>query len=169
MAAGSTYSPISSQTLSSAVSSVTFSSIPSTYTDLVVVFNGSNSVGNDSYVLQLNGVTTGSLYSGTYMEGDGSTAYSSNWQNLNYIPVARGGSSTAGADIIIMNINNYANTSFSKTVLARYSLGGTVGARTSETIGLYRSTTAISSVTFKSGSGNIAIGSTITLYGIAAA
>lgn len=169
MTAGATYSSISSQTLSSAASTVTFSSIPSTYTDLILIFNGSNSVGNDSYSLYCNGVVTGGLYSATYLEGDGASAYSSNWSNRNDIPVARGGSSTAGADFVIVNLLNYANTSVFKSLLTRYALGGTVGKRVSTTVALYRSTTAISSVTLKSGGGNIAAGSTITLYGIAAA
>jgi hypothetical protein len=164
-----TYEPISTQTLSSAASTVTLSSIPSTYTDLVVVFNGSNSVGNDSYLLYVNGVITGSLYSAKYLEGDGSTAYSSSWQSRNDIPVARGGSSTLGADMVTVNIFSYSSSSVFKTFISRYSLGGTVGARASVTVGLYRSTNAITSVTFKSGGGNIAVGSTITLYGIKAA
>lgn len=164
-----TYEPISTQTLTAAASTFTFSSIPSTYTDLIVVFNGSNSIGNDAYLLNINGVTTGTLYSARYLEGDGSTIYSSAWQNRNDIPVARGASTTAGSDMVTIHIFNYANTNINRTILSRYALGGTIGARSSLTVGLYRSTTAVTSISFKSSGGNIAAGSTITLYGIKAA
>lgn len=168
MAAGATYTSISSTTLSSNAATITLSSIPSTYTDLICVFNGSNTIGNDNYLMYFNGVVTGSLYSATYVESDGASAYSGSWNNRNNIPVARGGSSTAGADLVIIQLNGYANTSIYKSTISRYALGGTLGARTSITNGLYRSTTAINSITL-TGSGNIVAGSTITLYGIASA
>lgn len=163
-----TYEPIQTTTLGSNQATVTLSSIPSTYTDIILVFNGSNSAGNDSYLVYMNGDTS-ALYSATYLEGDGSTAYSSRWSNRSDIPVARGASSTAGADMVIVQFQNYANTSVHKSVLSRYSLGNTIGARTSATVGLYRSTSAISSISIKGGSGNIVTGSTFTLYGIKAA
>ena len=50
----STYQPIASVTLSSAQSSVTFSGIPQTYTDLVVVVSGYYS-GTTYGSFQLNG------------------------------------------------------------------------------------------------------------------
>jgi len=45
----STYTPIASVTLSSAQASVTFSSIPQTYTDLVLVVNGSTATSMVKY------------------------------------------------------------------------------------------------------------------------
>ena len=55
MAAGSTYTPIATTTLGSA-GTITFSSIPSTYTDLVIVLNGNGSrvAGTDDTGLRLN-------------------------------------------------------------------------------------------------------------------
>jgi len=50
----STYTPIATQTLSSAVTSVTFSSIPQTYTDLILVMNVTNSSATVYKALQFN-------------------------------------------------------------------------------------------------------------------
>ena len=161
----STYSQISTTTLGSNQTTVTLSSIPATYTNLYLVISASNSAGNDNYLLYVNG-DTATNYSATYLEGDGSTAYSGRWSNRANIPVARGASSTAGADQLNISFNNYANTSVFKTVLARYSLGATTGARTSATAGLWRSTAAINSISISCSAGAIVTGSTFSLYGI---
>ena len=166
MAKTATYSLISSQTLSSATTTVTLSSIPATYTDLYLVIGASNTAGNDNYLVYFNG-DTATNYSATYMEGDGSTAYSSRWSSRTNIPVARGASSTA-PDLITMNLLDYSNATTYKTAIARYSLGGTIGARVSATVGLWRSTAAISSISIICTNGTIAIGSTFKLYGIEA-
>ena len=72
----STYTPIASVTLSAATSSVTFSGIPQTYTDLVVVINAGNSGGTGyGIALQCNN-DTGSNYSFTQLYGTGSAATS---------------------------------------------------------------------------------------------
>jgi len=165
MAAGSTYSQITTTTLGSNQTTVTLSSIPQIYTNLYFVISASNTAGNDNYLLYVNG-DTATNYSATYLEADGSTAYSARWSNRANIPVARGASSTTGADQLNINFNQYNNTTTFKTVLARYSLGGTTGARTSETVGLWRSTAAINSISIICSAGAIATGSTFTLYGI---
>lgn len=163
-----TYEPIATTTLSSAAASYTFSSIPQTYTDLVLVFNGSNALGNDAYLVQINGAA-GTNYCAVYLESDGSTVYSSRWANRADIPVARGASATAGADMVTVNFLNYINTNIYKPFIARYNLASTTGNRTSLTIGTYKATTAITSILFKSSGSTMSIGSTLTLYGIKAA
>lgn len=71
-----TYTLISSNVLTSSAASVTFSSIPSTYTDLVVRWSARSDVGGsaDNIGIQLNGVT--SSYSSTELRGNGSTVIS---------------------------------------------------------------------------------------------
>jgi hypothetical protein len=81
MAAGNTYEAIATQTLGSAAASVTFSSIPGTYTDLVVVIAGTLTTGSDNVSFQLNG-DSGANYSVTVLTGDGSTASSGRASNL---------------------------------------------------------------------------------------
>ena len=82
MAAGATYTPIATQTTSGSTGAVTFSSIPQTYTDLVVVINTSLS-GLCNSLLQFNG-DTGSNYSGTVIGGSGSAPITGRGSNLTF-------------------------------------------------------------------------------------
>ena len=79
----STYTPIASQTLGSAAASVTFSSIPQGYTDLIIVMNGTTSTNENTY-MRYNSDSS-SLYSVTYVGGDGSTASSGRASTQNKI------------------------------------------------------------------------------------
>jgi len=83
MAAGSTYTPIATTTLGSSATSYTFTSIPSTYTDLVIV---AQIKGDTTTYLNLrfNG-DTGSNYSRTTLSGNGSTASSERRSNQTWI------------------------------------------------------------------------------------
>ena len=68
--------------------------------------------------------------------------------------------------MFIMNFQNYANASVFKTVLIKYSdAANDVAAR----VGLWRNTNAITSITISTDSSTFQVGSTFTLYGIAAA
>ena len=165
MAAGSTYSPIATTTLGSAAASYTFSSIAGTYTDLVVIFNGAITAGPDDLRIQFNG-DTASNYSDTLLRGDGSATLSgreSNVTNISYNAyIGTGDGSTVG----IFNIMNYSNTTTYKTVLSRGSLAASF---VNATVGLWRSTAAITSVKMIAGSSTFKVGSTFTLYGILSA
>ena len=155
----STYTPIATTTFSSATD-FTFTSIPSTYTDLYIVFDGvGSSVTN--LAMQFNS-DTGSNYSYTYLLGDGSSASSSSntSQTSGYL--------TAIYDnrtICNISIMNYSNSTTYKTYLARLSAAA---YQTSAMVGLWRSTSAISSVKILKLSGGNMTGNA-TLYGIAAA
>ena len=166
MAAGATYTPLATTTLGSAQSTFTFSSIAGTYTDLIIIING-NGASTQSYQLQFNGEVTGTNYSLTYLLGNGSAASSGRQSNQAYMNAIgrQGTGSEFGTSII--QLQNYANTSVYKTVIAR---GGVASALTIATVGLWRNTAAISTILIipESG-GNINAGSTFTLYGIVAA
>tara|TARA_R110002126_G_C10219327_1_gene478863 strand:- start:155 stop:652 length:498 start_codon:yes stop_codon:yes gene_type:complete len=163
----STYEPIATTTLGSPAASYTFSSISGSYTDLVLIATGTNSVGA-SINLTFNS-DTASNYSVTILSGDGNSAQSARYSNQTYIRSTynEGWSSGAGnIGNIIFNIQNYSNTTSFKTALMRANkaAGGT-GA----TVGLWRSTSAINAVTLTAGSGSLQTGCTFTLYGILAA
>lgn len=161
MAAGSTYSPIATTTLGSAAASYTFSSIPSTYTDLILVYNGTS--GAQSY-LRVNG-DSGSNYSDTYLYGDGSSTGSG--RNLSQTLMYCGYIGESGANTMVtIQLQNYSNSTTYKTFLSRGSLAS---AEVGSHVGLWRNTAAITSVTFGVTANNLNTGSTITLYGIAAA
>ena len=163
----STYTPIASQTLGSAAASVTFSSIPQGYTDLVLV--GSIKTGANAYqpILRFNG-DSGSNYSSTVVAGDGSIASSNRHTNQNGIYGNPGpGVGTAGNFWPwIIQIQNYANANVNKTVLHRFNNSQSYVVAG---VGLWRNTTAITSITLvaEAGSNDFQSGSTFSLYGIA--
>lgn len=113
MAAGSTYTPIATTTLGSAQASYTFSSIPGTYTDLIVVVKGDGSA-NTNGLMQYNG-DTGTNYSMTALYGTGSAAFSARSSNDGQIQL--GGFDGASQGTILISILNYSNTTTYKTNL----------------------------------------------------
>jgi hypothetical protein len=166
MAAGNTFSQIASTTLGSAASSVTFSSIAATYTDLVLVINGGGSA-NINVSMQFNG-DTASNYSITAIAGDGTTASSTRRTSQTAMRLDENSytGTTLAASNLIVSIMNYANTTTYKTILSR-SNNAAVG--TSAIVGLWRATSAINQVVINAIGGNWITGSTFNLYGIAAA
>jgi hypothetical protein len=140
-----TYEPIATQTLGSATTSITFSSIPSTYTDLVIVIGslGMNSAGSAGR-MRFNG-DTGSNYSNTTVWGNGSAA-GSNRENsvtsMRIYGVQTGPAANLNNDNVILQIQNYSNSTTFKTALIRDSLT----TETSAIVGLWRSTSAINSI-----------------------
>ena len=162
MAAGRTYTPIATQTLNSAQAQITFSSISSVYTDLILVFSGTLA-STDVLVMRFNG-DTASNYSDTILEGTGTAAVSNRHSNYGYSFLNSVNLGT-GSINSITHIMNYANTTTNKSFISRVN---SAAAETAATAGLWRSTAAINSITIIAGS-SFATGSTFTLYGIAAA
>lgn len=161
--AGATYEPIATNTLSSAQSSVTFSSI-SGYTDLVVEITGLQSTSSVlDFAIRYNS-DSGTNYSNTDLAGDGSTASSGRNSNHTQAKIVYFGS-TSWVGTVRLNIQSYANPNVNKTAIARFD---TPAAFTGADVTLWRSTAAITSITFLMTSGNIAAG-TFTVYGIKAA
>ena len=156
-----TYEKIATNTLGSAASSVTFSSIPNTYTDLVLIIKTGSSAPTSAYV-EFNSDTS-ALYSDTYISGNGTAASSARNTNHAYFGSIY---STNLSDSIIINFMNYNNTTTFKSFLSR---SNEAGNQVAAWVGLYRSTNAISSMTLYSGGNQFASGSTFNLYGIKAA
>ena len=168
-----TYERIASVTINSATSVVTFSSIPSTYTDLVLtggwfrVTTNGNNLG-----MRLNS-DTGNNYSANYMEGDGtSVATGGGFGNANYARVAAiagGFTSSATQSLpITMQFNDYFNTQIRKTIVTRY---GQASAVTGISCSVWLSTSAINAIelsAYSPGTGEFGAGSILTLYGIKA-
>ena len=162
MAAGNTYVAIATQTLGSTATSVTFSSIPSTYTDLVVVCNPIESATGNLVWAQVNG-DTGANYSDTVIYGTGSAAPSTRHTNVNYIYAFL--TSDTGNKNTVIQFMNYANTTTYKTVLLR---SNSTANYVQAGVYLWRSTSAINSILL-SAQGTFPVGSTFSLYGILAA
>ena len=156
----STYEPIATTTLGSAQSTVTFSSISGSYTDLILVYNAISSTDDQNY-LQFNG-DTGSNYSRTFMSGTGSSAVSGRDTSINKM---YGPFSVSVPTINIAQIQNYSNSTTFKTALIR---SGAANNSTIATAGLWRSTSAITSILVGTNSGTFNSGTVFTLYGIKA-
>jgi hypothetical protein len=162
-----TYEKIATTTLGSNAANITFSSISSAYTDLVIILNGAFTTA-ETIGVQFNS-DTGSNYSSTILAGDGSSASSGRNTNQTGLTVGTNGYWTTS--IIansILNIQNYSNTTTNKTMLSR-SNNTSVGL--DAIVGLWRNTAAINAIKlygFYSGHSFIT-GTTATLYGIKAA
>lgn len=159
----STYEKIATQTVSgSSTTNVTFNSISGSYTDLVLIVNAKLAASNN-ISLRFNS-DTASNYSYTYLFGSGSAASSGRATSTTYI--YGGSTSTTDYDIHTININNYSNSTTYKTALIQSAIPS-IGA--SAWVGLWRSTSAITSVDVSFLGNIISAGSTFTLYGIKAA
>jgi hypothetical protein len=168
-----TYILIASNTLASAVSSITFSSIPATFTDLVlkVSYRTATGSGNtETSQLSFNGVST-TTYSHTRMNQDGATVTSNRGSNETYgIILAAGNTNTATANtfgnteiyipsyLVAQNKQHYAHFT-AESNISNLSIG--------QTALLWRNTAAITSLTLASNSGNnYLVGSSFYLYGV---
>ena len=161
-----TYTPIATNTLGSATASVTFSSIPGTYTDLVLVFEGlASATAANGFQIKINGAS-GTLQSYTRLQGNGTTA--SSGQVANGDP-ACGVIGNTNRSNITAHIMNYSNATTHKTILSRYNSLDSSDGRTGAYANLTRATTAVTSLLIDlSTANNFASGSTFTLYGIGA-
>ena len=166
MAAGATYEPIATQTLASAASSITFSSIAATYTDLrfVVVGKAASGLGSNG-AIRFNGSTTG--YSQTRINGDGASATSSAATSASFLNVVLGGSvSDAQPQMFTFDVFSYAGSTY-KTTLMTGSADLNGSGNVIRAVGLWQTTSAITQIVFLGST--MDIGTTATLYGIKAA
>jgi hypothetical protein len=169
MPAGNTYIAIATQTLGSSATSVTFSSIPGTYTDLIIVTSAlSPGGGNNSrgYRFELNSDTAAN-YSQTWLANAASSRETS--QTRGRI----GGISETANDVttVLTTFLNYSNTTTYKTVLSKSSnLNTNNDTNVFAGVSLWRSTSAITAIKLTmSDNSSFITGSTFSLYGIAAA
>lgn len=168
----STYEPIATNTLGSNASSIDFTSISGTYTDLVLVVSAQQVTSGEDLALQFNS-DTGTNYSRIYLCADGSTAHSSRSNNSTYVILDHHGTPpTANSfGVATINIFNYSNTTMFKTVISRAGSNDSSPAiATVSNTGLWRSTSAITSIkVFCTNGSNLKTGTVATLYGIKAA
>jgi hypothetical protein len=159
-----TYDPIATTTLASATSTITFSSIPATFTDLRLVLVSTSDVGNP--IVRLN-ADSGTNYSTVVLIGDGSGAASGRSINRTDLGLQAGNvfASNTLPTLITFDFFSYAGSTF-KTVLINYAQEFGTDGRAIERVSLWRSTSAITSINFSRDSGTYGIGTTATLYGI---
>lgn len=169
MSRTATYSLIESQTLGSAAANVTFSSIPTTFTDLILVIStATTSIADQDMQVGNGSVDTGANYSRTWLQGNGSAASSSRGSNESSTRVNTGNGgyleTTLGTSIQTITFLDYSNTTTYKTMLTRT---GNAAGGTSAIVHLWRSTSAINTIKLTPTS-NFITGSRFKLYGIQA-
>jgi hypothetical protein len=155
-----TYTALANITLGSSASSVTFSSIPATYRDLVLVVNSTTTVLTELF-LELNGDTNNASYPRVRASGNGTSTFSGaeNNRKITFYGVA---SSTPSTHIVQFLDANA--TDKHKTYLTRAN-------QTTEGVDMmahrFTSTAVITSIRVATESGSFATGSLFSLYGIA--
>ena len=159
-----TYTPLATVTASGGSGTqLVMSSIPQTYTDLVLVCSINYDSTSSNVLLRYNG-DSGSNYSTTILSGNGSSPTSQRYSNSSsgWLTDYYGGTANEPFTKII-HIQNYSNTTTYKTAISRSS---SASREAEASVGLWRSTAAINSITAITGA-NFNAGSTFTLYGIA--
>ena len=160
------YESIATTTVGSGGSStITFSSIPSTYTHLQVRIMSLNSTAANDYKFNFNS-DTGANYSKHSLYGNGTSALTATDAPSSYISGGLTGSST-NPGVNITDILEYKNTNIYKTVrsLQGYDTNGS-GGYLFFASGSWRNTNAITSITITPYSGTINQYSQFALYGI---
>jgi hypothetical protein len=161
--AGNTYEAIATTTASGGESSIDFTSIPTTYTDLVILANISATTAYE-FFMRFNS-DSGTNYSVIGLEGNGTTP--SSFRETNSPRANTGYSPSTNPTPIIINLQNYANTTTYKNYISRSSpAAGSVIAYA----GIWSSTAAITSISFTlTTAKTFNAGTVISLYGIKAA
>ena len=153
------YIPLATVTLGSSASSITFSSIPATYRDLVLVGDYSASANGDIQI-SFNGSTADR--SRVLMYAVPVEAGSTTGSNINFAGYYTGNRSAGIAQFM-----DYSATDKHKTILLRTQ---TASGPTEvvATAARWASTSAITSIGLNFAAGTLSTGTTFLLYGIVA-
>lgn len=151
------YVALATITLTSTTSSVTFSSIPNTFRDLVLIVNSTSSTGAEGYSFLRFNNDSGANYGRVEMVGSAASSSSGIFSNL--IPITYRGTPTNQ----VIQIMDYAQTNKHKTVIYRNNQSDSVVVAGA---GRWANTAAITTVAAVSFSLAFASGSTLSLYGI---
>lgn len=161
-----TYEPIATTTLGSAASTITFSTIPATYTDLRLVLVTKHTLTGQSIEVQYNN-NTSSLYSQTSLYGYGTAAVSDRETNgTSFLCSKWTGTRNDQPILITLDIFSYAGSTNKTFLMTNASDVNGAGGSINTYVGLFRSTSAISSIKFFASAGSFDTGTTATLYGI---
>lgn len=167
-----TYTLIS--TLNGGGTTIDFTSIPQTYTDLVVLhyLRFSSASGLQNVFIRFNN-DSGTSYKQTMIlsTGDGLASYvnnSANAYNWSYAPGSTGTTTANAYSNGSLYIPNYANTTDIKST--SLDLTSIINASTDQAVeihaGYWNSTSAINRITFTANADTFTSGSTVSLYGI---
>lgn len=166
---------ISSTSLSSSQSSITFSSIPQTYKDLVIyAFLRSDraTATDDQIVLRFNSNSNSNTYYGRILYGNGATANSAedNSTFFQLYGLSGAGATTGAFGTSQIYIQRYAGSSTKQISAESHLLSNSTTTEHNRTQlygGIFANTTAVTSISLQPYFGsNFISGSMVSLYGI---
>jgi len=168
-----TYVLISSSTVGSGgVASVSLSSIPATYTDLLVLASVRTlrSTNASNFYMRING-SSATNYDLKRLEGSGTAASSDGYTSLDGMVIGTANGTTSTASVFSsfsIYIPNYLSSNKKSVSVESVSENNATAAYADLTAGLWNLTSAITSVSFHelAASTNIDQYSTFYLYGI---
>jgi hypothetical protein len=153
------FTVLGNTTLATASASVTFSSIPGGYKDLVLVIEVLASGGDLNPLTRLNG-DSGSNYSAVSMDGNGSVTGSYSYTDTN---IAGVGATTTSRVLNTIDIMDYSATNKHKSVLLR---SNRASASAWASALRWANTSAVTSVSVTASANSFAAGSTFRLLGV---
>lgn len=157
-----TFIKIADYTVSSTVATFNFTSIPATYTDLVLVANAA-STQQTNIGVRFNS-DTGNNYYDIGSEGSGSSITNNNLTSDGFSRLAWITNSTTYAGSGVLHIANYAENKWK----ALFSVRGLNSTAVAYGVGTWGGTSVISTITVFTATGvNFRNGSVFSLYGIA--
>lgn len=160
-----TYDSLATTTLGSGAADITFSSISGSYTDLRLVVIGTSVSTGQALRMQFNG-DTATNYSDTVLTGTGSSVTSLRTTGRTFVSCNYDSSFfSTTPSLVTVDIFSYAGST-NKTVLSSAAADNNGSGQVERIVSLWRSTSAITSIKLFMQSGNIASGTTATLYGI---
>jgi hypothetical protein len=172
----SSYESIASATVSSNQTTITFSSIPSTYKHLQIraLNKTTNTASAPQYIyMKLNQDSTAANYAWHQLEGNGSAASATAGTNNGQCYFANGALSSSATfanmfAALIIDIHDYTSTTKNKTIRAFMGINTNIASnnyRLSLESNLWINTAAVDRLDFTNDD-QFAVGTVISLYGI---
>lgn len=165
-----TYKKIASVTVASPQAAIEFTSIPSTYTDLIILVSArvTRSAVSSTIVMQFNNSATS--YSSRTLQGTGSAAESATGitTGISQIQTPAANATASTYSNALIYVPNYAGSTNKSVSIDNVGENNATEAYANLTAALWSNTAAITSIKFTepNGSSNFAANSTAVLYGI---
>ena len=163
--------PIYTQTVgASPVSFINFNSIPQTFTDLKLVISSRSNLSAlyDFMYIRFSG-DTASNYSNTRIQGDGAASSSANQSSITASYFAMSAAATATSNTfsnLEMYLPNYTGANYKQIVTDSVTENNATNAYETMWAGLWRNTSAVSSMSIVCNTGSFVQYSTFSLYGV---
>jgi hypothetical protein len=166
----SSFESIATVTGTGSSGTITFSSIPSTYSALQIRYIGRGDTAANTVALNMTfNSDTGANYTYHRLEGDGSATYAAGGADQTNTQFGTITAASAASNIMgvgIVDVHDYASTTKYKTARMFGAQDRNGAGSLLLRSGLWMSTSAISSITITTNSGNFTTSSVFSLYGI---